>query len=123
MERESNTVIEQYRDQLSDTSSELYQSAAQRLQDLLDMGMPDTTSTRSLAVAHAAAITGTQTQKLVQQDRKTLLKTLNTQAKQAVVSGAGGPTTVKSGGTTAREIDNMTDKEFQKYERDLLRRA
>ena len=123
MERESNTVIEQYREQLSDTSSELYTAAAQRLQDLLDLGMPDTNATKALAVAHAAAITGTQTQKLVQQDRKTLLKTLNTQAKQAVVAGAGGPAIVKSGGITAQDIASMTGKEFAKYERDLLRRG
>ena len=123
MERESNAVFETYRDQLADMSSELYTTAASRLQDLMDMGLPDTNATKALAVAHAAAITGTQTQKLVQQDRKTLLKTLNTQARQAVVAGAGGPTAVKSGGITAKEIDGMNDKEFQKYERDLLRRA
>ena len=123
MEQESTTIIEQYRAQLSDTSSALYQSAAQRLQDLLDMGMPDTNTTKSMAISHAAAMTGSHTQTLVQQDRKTLLKTLNTQARQSVVAGAGGPTTVRAAGVTAKDIEQMSPKEFLKYERDQLRRA
>ena len=123
MEQESTTVIEQYREQLSDTSSDLYRSAAQRLQDLLDMGMPDTNTTKALAISHAAAMTGSHTQTLVQQDRKTLLKTLNTQARQSVVAGAGGPTTIRATGVTAKEIEDMSHKDFLKYERDLLRRA
>ena len=123
MQRDATQVVEHYRHELSDTNSALYQTAAQRLQDMLDVGMPDTTSTKAMAIAYAAAVTGSQNKTLVQQDRKVLLQTLNTQARQAVVAGAGGPTTVRAAGVTAKDIEQMSPKEFLKYERDQLRRA
>lgn len=123
LDREAMQVLTQYKDDLADMSTPLYQAASQRLQDLLDMGSPDNNATRAMAVAYAAAVTGASTHKVVQQDRKVLLKTLNQQAKQAVVAGAGGPTAVKSGGISAKEIENMTDAEFLKYERERVLRA
>ena len=120
LERESMQVIGQYQTELSDMQSPLYIAAAERLQDLQDMGFPLSNATRAMAVAYAASTTGSNKSKIVQQDRKALLTNLNKQAKQAVIAGAGGPTPVKSGGVSAKDIENMTDAQFIKYEKDLL---
>jgi hypothetical protein len=120
LEQESQQVLQQYQSDLSNMASPLYQAAATRYQSLVNAGYPDNNATKALAVAYAAALTGQGMKQAVQQDRGKLLKTLNQQAKKAVVAGAGGPAAVKSGQITAKDIDNMSDAEFAAYERKLL---
>ena len=121
MEQEARQVIQQYAPELNNMSSPLYQSAAQRFELLKQAGYPDNDATRVLAITYAAALTKTGTAKAIQTDRGDLLKTLNKSVKQAVVAGAGGPSAIPPAkGTTARDIEQMSDAEFAKYERGLL---
>ncbi len=119
LEQDSVKVLTQYEQDLNNQQSPLYQAAADRLGQLIQAGYPEDINTKALAVAYAAAITGASVSKAVQKDRSTMLKTLNQQVKQAVVAGAGGPATVKPGGVTAKDIEQMSDAEFAKYERRL----
>jgi hypothetical protein len=120
LETESLQVLQHYQTDLQNMSSPLYQAASSRLNQLLQAGYPENNTTRALAVAYAATQTGRDVKQAVQQDRGKLLKTLNTTMKKAVVAGAGGPASIKSGAVTAQDIDNMTEKEFAAYERKLL---
>lgn len=120
LERESTAVFEQYKDDLNNERSPLYQASRARFQQLLDAGYPDTVNTKAMAVSFAAVRTGAGTAKAIQTDRSAMLKTLNQQVKQAVVAGAGGPSPVKTGGVSARDIEAMSPKEFAKYEREIL---
>jgi len=119
LEQDSVKVLTSYQQDLNNTQSPLYQAAAERLGHLIQAGFADDVNTKALAVAYAAAVTGATVSKAVQKDRSTMLKTLNTQVKQAVIAGAGGPATVKAGGVTAKDIEAMSDAEFLKYERGL----
>lgn len=120
IETEAATVMNQYANELNNMASPLYQASAKRYESLIRAGYPDNDTTKALAVTYAAALTKTNVSKAVQQDRGALLKTLNTQAKKAVVAGAGGQANVKSGGITGKDIDKMTAKEFADYERKVL---
>lgn len=120
LEQDSVKVLTQYQQDLNNTASPLYQASVQRYEQLVRAGYPDDTTTKALAVAYAASVTGATVSKAVQQDRSALLKTLNSSVKKAVVAGAGGPATVKSSGTSAKDIENMSDAEFAKYERTVL---
>lgn len=120
LERDSTTVLSTYQEDLNNTSSPLYQASMTRYQQLLRSGYPDTLNTKALAVTFAASLTGAGAAKAIAGDRSAMLKTLNKQVKQAVVTGAGGPTAVKSSGITAKAIEAMSEKEFAKYERGLL---
>lgn len=120
LEQDSAKVLSTYQTDLNNTASPLYQASIFRFQQLVQAGYPDTLNTKALAVAYAAAITGVVDKKAIAGDRSAMLKTLNKQVKQAVVTGAGGPTATKSGGVTAEQIANMSPKEFAKYERQLL---
>jgi hypothetical protein len=120
LETESVQVLQHYQTDLQNMSSPLYQAASSRFDALVRAGYPDNNTTKALAVAYAAAQTGRDAKAAVQQDRGKLLKSLNTNLKKAVVSGAGGPAAVKSGAVTAKDIDNMSPAEFAAYERKLL---
>lgn len=120
LEQDSAKVLSQYQTDLNNTASPLYQASISRYQQLVQAGYPDSLNTKALAVAYAAAITGVVDKKAIVGDRSAMLKTLNKQVKQAVVTGAGGPTPTKSGAITADQIASMTPKEFAKYERQLL---
>lgn len=120
LEQESSKVLTAYQSELSNMASPLYQASAQRYEQLVRAGHPNDMNTKALAVAYAAAITGTTVSKAIQQDRSAMLKTLNKSVKQAVVTGAGGPATMKPQGVTAKDIDNMSPAEFAKYERTLM---
>mgnify|MGYP001567470092 CR=1 FL=1 len=120
LEQDSTKLFQQYQTELDNPSSPLYQASLSRYQQLLQAGYPDNMNTKALSVAYAAALTGAGTTKAIAGDRSAMLKTLNKQVKQAVVTGAGGPTPVKSGAVTSEQIANMTAKEFAKYERQLL---
>lgn len=119
LESESLQTLQYYKTDLENMASPLYQAASVRLQSLLRAGYPENNTTKALAVAYAAAATGRDAKAAVQKDRGALLKTINTQMKKSVVAGAGGPTTVKSGAVTAKQIEDMTDAEFLAYERKL----
>lgn len=120
LEQDSTKLFQQYQTELDNPSSSLYQASLSRYQQLIQAGYPDNVNTKALSVAYAAALTGAGTTKAIAGDRSAMLKTLNKQVKQAVVTGAGGPTPVKSGAVTSEQIANMTAKEFAKYERQLL---
>jgi hypothetical protein len=120
LERDSSVLLTQYQDDLNNTTSPLFQASMTRYQQLLRSGYSDTLNTKALAVAYAAALTGAGAAKAIAGDRSALLKTLNTNAKKAVVAGAGGPSPVSSGGVTGKQIEQMSEKEFAKYERRLL---
>ncbi len=120
LETESLQFMEQYKADIQNTASPLFQAANARLHQLLQAGHPDTNTTKALAVAYAAAATGRDAKAAVQQDRGNLLKSLNKTMKKAVVAGAGGPAAVKSGQITAKDIDKMNEAEFAAYERSLL---
>ena len=120
LEQDSLKVLSQYQADLNNTTSSLYQASADRYTQLVQAGYPEDVNTKALAVAYAAAVTGTTVSKAIQQDRSAMLKTLNKTARQAVVAGAGGPATVKPSGVTPKDIENMTDAEFSKYERSAL---
>jgi hypothetical protein len=120
LEQDSVTLLNTYQTDLNNTMSPLYQAALSRYDQLVKAGHPDNLNTKALSVAYAAALTGAGAQKAIAGDRSAMLKTLQKNVKQAVVAGSGGPTPVKSGQTTARDIENMSAKEFAKYERGLL---
>lgn len=120
LEQDSLKVLNQYQPDLNNQQSALYQASADCYTKLVESGYPDNVNTKAMAVAYAAAVTGATVSSAVQKDRTSLMKTLNKNVKQAVVAGAGGPATVKSGGVTAADIDKMSDAEFAKYERGLL---
>jgi len=121
MEQEARQVISQYMNDLNNPSSQLYQAADQRFALLKQAGYPDNDATRVLAITYAAALTKTGMRSAVQNDRGDLMRTLNKKVKEAVVAGAGGPSAIPAAkGTTARDIENMSDAEFAKYERGLL---
>lgn len=120
LEQESQGVMEKFAPDLNDMSSALYRAASQRYTQLVQAGYPDTVNTKALAVTYAAAITGSTAEQAVRKDRSAMLKTLNANAKKAVVAGAGGPATVKPSGVTAKDIENMSSAEFAKYERALM---
>lgn len=117
---DTEKIFTTYKTDLDNPSSPLYQASMGRYQQLVQAGYPDSIHTKALAVAYAATVTGAATTKVLAGDRSAMLKTLNQQVKQAVVTGAGGPTPVKSGAITADQIEKMTPKEFAKYERQLL---
>lgn len=120
LETDSLTLLNQYQTDLNNSTSPLYQAALTRYSQLVQAGHPDNLNTKALSVAYAAALTGAGAQKAIAGDRSAMLKTLNKQVKQAVVAGAGGPSIVKNGAITAKDIENMSPKEFAKYERGLL---
>ena len=120
LERDSQEIFTQYEADLNNPQSALFQAAASRYQQLVSAGYPDSINTKALAVTYVAVKSGTGTAKAIQNDRSALLKTLNQNVKKAVVAGNGGPMAVKSNGVGAREISQMSDAEFAKYERTLL---
>lgn len=120
LQQESAKVLDAYKQDLSNQTSPLYQAAAQRYQQLVLAGHPKDTNTEALAVAYAAAVTGTTVNKAVRQDRSAMLQTLNANMKKAVVTGAGGPAAIKSGHVTAKDIDRMSPAEFAKFEREMM---
>lgn len=119
LEQDSTTILSKYEQDLNNQQSPLYVAASDRFNQLVEAGYPMDINTKALAVAYAATVTNTNVTKAVQQNRTAMLKTLNTQVKQAVIAGAGGPATVKAGGISAKDIENMSDAEFAKYERGL----
>ena len=118
LEGDAQAVFETYQADLSPGSS-LYQAAEQRYAQMLRAGYPDAISTKADAVLWAAHKTGAAKSKVVQKDRTGFLDNLNKQAKAAVRAGAGTATPVKSGAITAKNIEQMSDAEFAKYEREL----
>jgi hypothetical protein len=118
--QDTEKIFTTYKTDLDNPSSPLYQASMGCYQQLIHAGYPDSLNTKALAVAYAATLTGAGTTKAIAGDRSAMLKTLNQQVKQAVVTGAGGPTPTKSGAITAEQIDRMTPKEFAKYERQVL---
>lgn len=119
LEQDSTTILSKYEQDLNNQQSPLYVAASDRFNQLVEAGYPMDINTKALAVAYAATVTNTNVTKAVQQNRTAMLKTLNTQVKQAVIAGAGGPATVKAGGISAKDIEQMSDAEFAKYERGL----
>lgn len=119
LEQDSTTILSKYEQDLNNQQSPLYVAASDRFNQLVEAGYPMDINTKALAVAYAATVTNTNVTKAVQQNRTAMLKTLNTQVKQAVIAGAGGPATVKAGGISAKDIENMSDADFAKYERGL----
>lgn len=120
LEQQGAQILSKYQQELSNTQSPLYQAAAPIYQQMLAAGQPENDWTRAMAVSMAVNATGRDTKAAIVKDRGTLLKTLNAAAKKAVVAGAGGPAAVKSGAITAKDIDDMSDADFAKYERGLL---
>ena len=120
LEQDSLTLLNTYQTDLNNTTSPLYQAALSRYDQLVKAGHPDNLNTKAMSVAYTAALTGAGAQKAIAGDRTAMLKTLQKNVKQAVVAGSGGPAPIKSGQITGRDIEQMSDKEFRKYERGLL---
>jgi len=117
LESEALAVFETYQSDLS-PGSPLYQAAEARYFQMVKAGYPESTSLKADAVLWAAHKTGVVKAKAVSQDRKDFLGTLQKSAKAAQKAGAGTATTVKAGGITAKQIENMSPAEFAKWERE-----
>lgn len=117
LEADAVAVFETYQQDLS-PGSPLYTMAEQRYLQMLKAGYPEGTASKADAVLWAAHKTGASKTRVIQSDRKELLGNLQKQARSAVKNGAGTASVVKPGGYTPKQIENMSDAEFAKYERE-----
>lgn len=117
LEGRAEAVFKQYEQDLS-PSSPLYLLAGRLYREAVSHGSPETSWTKAAAIRDAADELGIQRSRTIRSDRTELLGNLQKQAKAAVKNGAGTATVAKSGGITPKQIENMSDAEFAKYERE-----